>query len=48
MNIFSDPLINYIILFSFRIFFSQNCERIVISNLYKKSVILNLSRIVQL
>ncbi len=44
MNILSEPLVNYIILFSFLIFFF----RIVISNLYKTIVILNLSRIVQL
>ncbi len=44
MNILSAPLINYVILFSFLIFFF----RIVISNLYKKEIeILNLFRIVQ-
>ncbi len=45
MNILSELLVNYVILFSFLIFFFF---RIVISNLYKKIVILNLSRIVQL
>ncbi len=44
MNILSAPLVNYIILFSFLIFFF----RIVISNSYKKMVILSLSRTVQL
>ncbi len=44
MNILSEPLVNYIVLFSFLIFFF----RIVISNLYKIIVILNLSRIPQL
>ncbi len=44
MNILSEPLVNYIILFIFLIFFF----RIVISNLYQIIVILNLSRIVQL
>ncbi len=48
MNILSEPLVNYIILFSFLIFFFQNHERIVISNLDKIIMILNLSRIVQL
>ncbi len=37
MNILSEPLVNYVILFSFLIFFFLNRERIVISNLYIKN-----------
>ncbi len=37
MNIFSEPLVNYVILFSFLIFFFQNRERIVICNLFKQN-----------
>ncbi len=36
MNILSESQVNYVILFSFLIFFFQNRERIVISNLLKK------------
>ncbi len=37
MNILSEPLVNYVILFSFLIFFFQNRERIMICNLFKKN-----------
>ncbi len=36
MKILSESQVNYVILFSFLIFFFQNRERIVISNLLKK------------
>ncbi len=44
MHILSEPLSNYVILFSFL----KKKIRIMIFNLYKKNVILNLSRIMQL
>ncbi len=44
MNILSEPLVNYIILFSFLIFFFLNRDLQFI----KKIVIFNLSRLMQL
>ncbi len=49
MNILSEPLINYVILFSFLIFFSsESWENLDLQFILKKIAILNLSRIVQL
>ncbi len=45
MNILSEPLVNYVILFSFLIFFFQNRD---LQFILKKIAILNLFRIVQL
>ncbi len=49
MSLSLSDIIIYIYIYVYNVYVKNlNRERLVISNLYKKSVILNLSRIVQL